>query len=49
MQDRLEGAHAALNAIANQFATMCHERWLAEKRIRALKFEMVKRAAAKNA
>jgi hypothetical protein len=44
MTDQLDGAERAMDAVMNQFATMCHERWLAAKRIRALKAEMARRA-----
>jgi hypothetical protein len=46
MTDQLDGAERAMDAVMNQFATMCHERWLAAKRIRALKAEMARRAEA---
>lgn len=41
--DNLDGAERAMDAVTNQFATMCHERWLAAKRIRALKAEIARR------
>lgn len=44
MTDKLDGADCALKAIQNQFDTMCHEKWLAAKRIRALKAEIARRA-----
>lgn len=42
--DRIDGAERAMDAVKNQFATMCHERWEAVKRISALKAEMARRA-----
>ncbi len=42
--DKLDGAEQAVDAINNQFSTMCHERWLAAKRIRALKAEIARRS-----
>ncbi len=45
MMDTLDGAERAMDAVTNQFNAMCHERWLAAKRIRALKAEMARRAA----
>jgi hypothetical protein len=45
MEDDRDPVERAMDAVRNQFSTMCHERWLAAKRIRALKAEMARRSA----
>lgn len=45
MMDERDPVERAMDAVKNQFSTMCHEKWLAAKRIRALKAEMARRAA----
>jgi hypothetical protein len=47
MEDDRDPVERAMDAVMNQFATMCHERWLAAKRIRALKAEMARRKEGK--
>lgn len=44
MKDLTDGVERAMDAIYNQFATMCQEQRIAEQRIRALKAEMARRA-----
>jgi hypothetical protein len=44
MDDDRDPVERAMDAVRNQFSMMCHERWLAAKRIRALKAEMARRA-----
>lgn len=46
MTDDRDPVERAMDAVKNQFSTMCHERWIAAGRIRALKAEMVRRAEA---
>lgn len=44
MKDLTDGVERAMDAIYNQFETMCSEQREAAKRIWALKAEMVRRA-----